>query len=149
MKNSKKLLLSGTVIFLFSANLFAQGPDTLWTKTYGGENWDEGFSVQETSDSGYIITGRTNSFGVGQFDVYLIKTNANGDTLWTRTYGGINQDGGYSVQQTLDSGYIIVGMTASFGVDSGDVYLIKTDSIGDTIWTKTYGGIRYDCGYSV
>ncbi len=74
MKNPKKLLLSGTVIFLFSANLFAQGPDTLWTKTYGGENDDWASSIQQTSDGGYIISGYTESFGTWLSDVYLIKT---------------------------------------------------------------------------
>ncbi|MCK4235401.1 hypothetical protein KAX75_13300, partial [candidate division WOR-3 bacterium] len=74
MKNPKKLILSGIILFLFSANLFAQAPDTLWTKTIGGKNEDWGFSVQQTSDDGYIIAGWTNSFGAGLNDVYLIKT---------------------------------------------------------------------------
>ncbi len=149
MKNPKKLLLSGTVIFLFSANLFAQGPDTLWTRTYGGNDIDWGHSIQQTSDGGYIVAGWTASFGVGAWDVYLIKTNAQGDTIWTKTYGGPYVERAWSVQQTSDRGYIVAGWTKSYGAGSYDVYLIKTDANGDTLWTKTYGGTGDDRGHSV
>lgn len=121
----------------------------LWTKTYGGENNDVGKSVLQTTDEGFIITGYTASFGNGLWDVYLIKTDSNGDSLWTKKYGGISWDYGNSVQQTTDEGYIITGVTYSFGNGSYDVYLIKTDSNGDTLWTKTYGGSREDSGNSI
>ena len=123
--------------------------DTVWTRTYGGSLDDVGLSVQQTSDGGYIVTGWTNSFGAGKYDVWLIKTNASGDTLWTRTYGGTGMDEGESVQQTSDGGYIVAGYTNSFGAGIGDVYLIKTNASGDTLWTRTYGGARDDWGYSV
>jgi hypothetical protein len=123
--------------------------DTLWTRTYGGTNYDEGFSVQQTSDGGYIIAGYTLSSGAGGIDVYLIKTNASGDALWTRTYGGTDVDYGSSVQQTSDGGYIIAGGTRSFGAGYDDVYLIKTNASGDTLWTRTYGGTSEDDGNSV
>jgi hypothetical protein len=74
--------------------------------------------------------GCTGSFGAGRYDVYLVKTNASGDTLWTKTYGGTNTDVGGSVRQTVDGGYFIAGSTASFGAGSYDVYLIKTDGDG-------------------
>jgi len=144
MKNPKKLLLSGIVLFLFSSNLFAQAPDTLWTKTFGGADYDWGHSIQQTSDGGYIIAGYTESFGVGLEDIYLIKTDSIGDTMWTNTYGGPSSDYGAAVLQTLDNGFIVTGWTYSFGTGGCDVYLIKTNSNGDTIWTKTYGGTGYD-----
>jgi hypothetical protein len=114
--------------------------DTNWTKTFGGSNYDNGKSVQQTKDGGYIITGTTMSFGAGNHDVWLIKTNANGESLWEKTYGGISGDDAFSVKQTSDSGYIIVGDTRSFGSGGEDAWLIKTDESGDTIWTKTFGG---------
>jgi hypothetical protein len=104
--------------------------DTLWSRTYGGTGDDEGMSVKQTLDGGYIIVGWTNSFGAGDYDIYLIRTDSLGDTLWTRTYGGVFNDGGYSVQQTTDGGYIIAGYTNSFGAGGFDVYLIKTDANG-------------------
>ena len=118
-------------------------------RVYGGTNNDYGHSVQLTQDGGYIMVGETESFGVGDYDVYVIKTNANGDTIWTKTYGGAGYDCGQSVQQTEDGGYIIIGFTDSFGSGLFDFYLIKTDADGNTTWTKTYGTTDFDCGYSV
>jgi hypothetical protein len=120
-----------------------------WSKTFGGTDSDEGFSVQQTSDGGYIITGATGSFGNGSSDVYLIKTDGSGTEQWTKTFGGTSSDYCNSVQQTTDGGYIITGYTSSFGNGSSDVYLIKTDGNGDSLWTKTLGGSNDDAGYSV
>ena len=122
---------------------------TLWTRIYGGEYDEKGHSVQETDDGGYIIAGNTSYSPAGWSDVYLIKTDTLGDTLWTKTYGETDWDAAYSVQQTSDGGYITTGVTESFSNDIGDVYLIKTDSLGDTLWTRTYGGDSEDIGYSV
>jgi hypothetical protein len=127
---------------------FAQCP--VWSRTYGGSQFEYGWSVQQTTDGGYIVTGEVESFGAGNSNVYLIKTNSTGDTLWSRTYGGSARDVGRSVQQTTDGGYIVAGFTLSFGADDYfDVYLIKTDSIGDTLWTRTYRGSNHDLAWSV
>ncbi len=124
--------------------------DTIWTKFYGGNGSESGQSIQQTNDNGYIVAGSTLSFGVGKWDMHLIKTDPNGDTIWTKTYGGAEDDFAYSVQQTNDNGFIIAGATNSFSSGTEpDVYLVKTDSIGDTIWTKTYGGPLNDFSYSV
>ncbi|MCK4306801.1 T9SS type A sorting domain-containing protein [candidate division WOR-3 bacterium] len=135
--------------FIVSLPVIAEGPDTLWTKTYGGTGYDWGKSVQECAEGGFIIAGYTQSFGVDSSDVYLIRTDADGDTLWTKTYGGTNHDWGYSVQECASGGFIIAGVTWSFGAGWADVYLIRTDADGDTLWTKTYGGTNGDFGYSV
>jgi len=122
-------------VYLIKTN--ASG-DSLWTRTYGGINWDEGWFVKQTSDSGYIVAGRSSSFGNSE-QVYLIKTDASGDTLWTRNFGGSSYEVGLSVQQTTDGGYIITGGSTSFGYGS-QVYLIKTNASGDTLWTRNFGG---------
>ncbi|OFY86782.1 MAG: hypothetical protein A3F72_04335 [Bacteroidetes bacterium RIFCSPLOWO2_12_FULL_35_15] len=116
----------------------------LWTKTFGGVDWDFGQCVRETSDGGYILSGYTQSFGS---DVFLIKTDSNGIFLWSKTYGGVYGEMGASVEETADGGYIITGTARSFGV-SDDVYVIKTDNIGSLQWTKTFGGSGNDFGHS-
>ncbi|UVI33431.1 hypothetical protein [Paenibacillus spongiae] len=120
-----------------------------WEKTFGGPGRDIGFSVQQTSDGGYIIAGSTiihhGKFGSWNH-VYLIKTDGSGIKQWERTFA----DGiGHSVQQTSDGGYIIAGSTGSYNNGQSDVYLIKTDASGNKQWEKTYGGIYDDYGYSV
>ena len=120
-----------------------------WEKTFGGSNSDAGYSIQETQDGGYIIAGYSNSFGTSQIDVYLVKTDSTGAESWSRTYGGAIYDLGYSVQETQDGGYIIAGMTESFGAGDYDAYLIKTNSSGDVVWDMTYGGTGADRGYAV
>ena len=120
-----------------------------WERNYGGTNPDGGYSVQQTTDGGYIIAGLTTSFGAGNCDAYLIKTNASGNTLWTRTFGGTDADYANSVQQTSDGGYIVAGYTYSFGAGHADVWLIKTNASGDTLWTRTYGGAYDDYANSV
>ena len=146
----RTLILTAAGLLFVSSALFAQPqpPDTLWTKTFGGSDYDYGRSVQLTSDGGYIITGYTD-YGTGNSNIYLIKTDANGNEEWWRTFGGNGYDEGWSVQQTSDGGYIIAGWTSSFGAGDNDVYLIKTDANGDTLWTQTFGGSDPDQGYSV
>jgi hypothetical protein len=120
----KALPLIGLTLLLCSLSHAQPG----WERTYGGTGDDEGQSVQQTFDGGYIIAGFSNSFGHG-YDVYLIKTDPTGDTLWTRTYDADGAEYGYSVQQTSDSGYIIVG----YAGQSTGVWLLKTDASGDTL----------------
>jgi hypothetical protein len=141
--------IAGFILYLCTRSLNAQSPDTAWTNTFGGIGYDLGYSVQQTTDGGYIIAGYTESYGAGDYDVYLIKTDSGGDTLWTRTFGGSEYDPGFSVRQTTDEGYIVAGSTRSYGAGTSDIYLVKTDSGGDTLWTSTFGGNAYDAGYSV
>ena len=121
----------------------------VWTQTFGGANYEEGLSVQQSNDGGYIITGTTLSFGNGVANIYLIKTDGNGNELWNKTFGGTNNNWSYSVQQTTDGGYIVIGYTNSFGNGAADVYLIKTDGSGNELWNKTFGGVNDDGGFSV
>lgn len=99
--------------------------DVLWSKTYGGSGWDEAFSVKRVN-GGYVIAGMTNSFGSGGYDFYLLRIDENGDTLWTAAFGGSGWEECHSVCPTSDGGYILSGLTDSFGSGDHDVYLVKT-----------------------
>jgi hypothetical protein len=120
--------------------------DTLWTRTYGGADFDETYCLDKTADGGYILAGQTQSFGAGNEDIWLIKTNAAGDTLWTRTFGGANTEMAIGVQTTLDGGYEIVGFTNSFGAGDFDVYIIKTDANGSLDIEEQSAGRRATAG---
>jgi len=122
----------------------------VWQKTYGGGGMDDIFtSVQQTSDGGYIVTGMTNSYGAGDLDVWLVKTDSDGNEVWDANFGGSDKEHANWVEQTSDGGYIIAGDTRSYGTGSFDVYLIKTDSGGNLQWQKTFGGTASDSGYCV
>ena|GEM_PF-4228367 len=125
-----------------------------WEETYGGDRKDEGESVQQTSDGGYILAGVTNALhpnleNDGSGDVYLAKIDDNGNLMWEKVFGGNRTDKGKFAIQTSEGGYIIVGSTESYGNGAYDVYMIKTDSKGDLIWEKTFGGKSDDFGESI
>jgi len=119
-----------------------------WRKVFGGSDYDRGKSVQQTIDNGYVIVGYTESFGNGDKDIWLIKTDENGNEEWNQIFGGDQDDVGYSVEQTTDGGYIITGYSESFGWET-EVYLIKTDQSGNQEWNRVFGTSSYDEGYSV
>jgi uncharacterized delta-60 repeat protein len=120
-----------------------------WAKTYGGSDDDKAWSIQQTSDGGYIVAGYTNSSGAGLHDVWVLKLNSTGGVTWEKTYGGSGIDEAYSVQQTFDGGYIVAGWTNSSGVGSHDAWVFKLYSNGDVEWQNTYGGSNYYEAYSV
>ena len=138
-----KIIILSFSVLSFCLSLFAQIPDTAWVKTLGGEDDDFGHFVQQTSDGGYIVAGYTKSFGAGLNDAWMVKTNANGDTIWSRTYGGIKDENCSCVRQTSDGGYILFVESDSFHHTYWQVWLVKTDKIGDTICTKVIGGDRH------
>jgi hypothetical protein len=133
-------------VWLIKTNAFG---DTTWTKTFGGYSANYGLSVIQTNDYGYVITGSSHKNMQPNTDVYLIKTDSIGDTLWTKFIGGPESEEGQCIAQTSDGGFIITGSIYYYGTMKTDVYLVRTDSNGDTIWTKTYGNTDYDYGYSV
>ena len=121
-----------------------------WTKTYGGTNDDYASSVIEHSiDKGLVVAGRTRSFGAGDFDFMLVKTNSVGAEQWTKTYGGTNNDYASSViEHSVDNGLVMAGYTDNFGVAGSDFLLVKTDSDGAMQWNETYSGLLNDIALS-
>jgi hypothetical protein len=118
-----------------------------WSKSY--INGAISFCAQQTSDGGYMLAGETNFFGSGSYDMYLIKTDSSGSVSWCKTFGGTLYDNLRSAQQTSDGGYILAGFTNSFGAGSTDIYVIKTDSAGNLLWSKTYGSAGDEMSFSV
>jgi hypothetical protein len=104
-----------------------------WTRAIGGSFSDEGSGVIQASDGGYVVAGFTSSFGAGRADIYLIKTDADGNVDWTRTFGDTNIDCGYSISSTIDGGYVISGTLGD------SAYLVKTDAQGNKLWERTLG----------
>ena len=137
------------IIFFFILISSVSNAQIIFNKAIGGTGDDKANCVKQTLDHGYIIVGSTNSFGAGGLDVYAIKTDKNGDTMWTRTYGGIYDDVGNAVIQNPDSTYMIVGYTFSFGSGQQDVYLIKIDKNGNLLWSRTYGGNNFESGNDI
>ena len=124
-------------------------PSVEFNKAYGGGGFDGATSVIEASDGGFAIAGYTDSFGAGQNDVWLIKTDSNGNVEFNKTYGGADDDVAWSIVETSDGGFALAGRTESFGAGSLDAWLIKTDSKGNVEFNKTYGGGYDDAASSV
>lgn len=123
--------------------------DLLWQQHYGGVSGEEASDLATTSDGGYILVGKTTTYGAGRADLWLVKTDASGTMEWERTFGGADEDHGYSVEQTADGGYIIAGWTKSEGMGSLDGWLIKTDDSGSEEWRRTFGRSYLDLFTSV
>ncbi len=121
-----------------------------WVKFFGGAQDEEAYDIIQTSDGNYVAAGATSSFGAGGRDVWLIKINTSGNEIWRRTLGGLSSDGARSIQQSTDGGFIITGWTFSQGPGFvGNALLLKTDSLGNQLWSKAFGGSDVDRGLSV
>ena len=105
-----------------------------WNRTFGGSEMEYARSVQQTSDGGYILAGSTHSYGSGGADAWIVKTDANGNEQWNKTFGQAS-----SVVQTSDGGYIFAGQIESSGSGNTDAWIVKTDANGNEQWNKTFG----------
>ena len=121
-----------------------------WEQNFGGPEFEIGYSVQQTRDGGYIITGIKALYGGGNERFWLIKTDSYGNKEWDQTFLILGPGwGGNCVRQTSDGGYIITGSGDPYGAGHMDVWLIKTDSLGNKEWDRTFGGTESDWGSSV
>jgi type IX secretion system substrate protein/putative pyrroloquinoline-quinone binding quinoprotein len=126
-------------IYLIRTDIFG---DTLWTRTYGGSSWDNGRSIVKTFDNNYLIGGRTFLSGSTSSGLAcLVKVDENGNYIWQNNYGSSRKDGMYSVIQTSDSGFVFTGQYYY-----NDIWVLKTDSSGTELWSKTFG---FEIGYDI
>ncbi|ACI19324.1 hypothetical protein [Dictyoglomus thermophilum] len=121
--------------------------EILWQKTYGGKGFEEGWRITRDNEGNYVVVGRTNSFGNGQYDLYLLKIDEDGNLIWEKAYGREMSEYGYGICADND-GYVAVGITNSFS-EGQDVYVVKVDKNGNLSWEKVYGGKGYDYAYDV
>jgi hypothetical protein len=121
----------------------------LWAKTFGGPMQDNANSVCQLTNGDFIVLGSTHSFGAGYTDMYLVRTDNNGNLLWSRTYGNTGSDEGMMVDLTSDGGFLLVGSTYNISDTLAYISLIKTDGTGQIVWSKTYHPSDKCEGYSV
>ncbi len=137
-----------------------------WTKGYGSTKWEEGAAVKVTADNGFLVCGTTNGYGQGSYDILVMRLDAAGNVTWTKAYGGPELEAGYSIKEHPDKSIILSGYTSSFGYghsmvgtsippdsyrvmgnDSINLFIMKLDALGDTIWAQSYGHGRQDEGF--
>jgi hypothetical protein len=122
--------------------------DLRWVRWFGDTIYqDQAYSVKRTSDGGYIVAGRTGSYGSGNADIFLMKLDGSGNVVWARAYGSSGPDFGYDVQITSDGGFVVVGYYTSSG-DTSSI-IVKTNSSGNVQWYRVLGGTQMDAFYSV
>ncbi|MFC1547198.1 T9SS type A sorting domain-containing protein [Candidatus Neomarinimicrobiota bacterium] len=143
-------ILATLALTAVSTELEAQ-PDTVWTKTYGGEGNDKFYAIEAAVDGGFLLAGYTTSLGTDNTDGWLVRIDENGDTLWTRTYVDTSYACIYSITATSDSGFVLAGRQ-SHGIHENvnyDMWLLRVDKHGDLVWERTYGGEGYDVAHCI
>ena len=118
----------------------------LQSRTFGGSDWDLGYSLTETSDGGIVISGETYSSGSGQNDAFLLKIDSFGDTVWSQTYGGIGKEIGWSVKEAVNGDLLLSAETSSIGAGKQDAWILRLDNLGNIIWDQTFGDSEDDYG---
>jgi hypothetical protein len=144
---------SSSSFYTESSQVFLLKIDSLgnkiWSTNYGGTGSDWGRRVLYKKNVGFFIAGYTNSIGEGGFDYYLIKTDESGNFEWEKSYGSYGWEKVHDAALTRDTGVVMVGETSSNLSDNQDVYIVRTNQIGDTLWTKTMGGNSDDFATSI
>ncbi len=121
----------------------------VWEKTYGGEGDERCWALAPAAGGGFLLAGETNSSGAGERDWLVIETDAAGEQLWSKTYGGARDDRCFAVAAGPDGGYVLAGQTYSEGAGDRDAQVISIDADGEELWSKTFGGEGSDVGHSV
>jgi predicted secreted protein len=120
-----------------------------WETTVGGSSFEIVHTVIKANDGGYIVAGRTESYGAGGSDAYVVKVDANGNLLWNKSYGGADYEVIWKMTDTGDGNFMLVGETKSFGAGHRDVWLLKMDTDGNILWNKTFGLADADWGINL
>lgn len=122
--------------------------DRIWDHTYGSTDDDYAFAAITTSDGGCLVGGPSLSYSA-TLDWWILKISAGGDSPWSRRFGGNNDEEAWSVIQTAGGGFVAAGMTKSYGGGAKDMYLVRVNASGDSLWTRSFGGTGNDGAYGV
>jgi hypothetical protein len=144
----KSFVTVALCILILATNITVYG-QTMWNQTYGGPASENCFSLLKTNDGGYAMAGHTYSLGAGDADVWLVKTDQFGNLQWNQTFGTAGYEDAQDLLITDDGGYLIVARSTTFGAGDNDLWLIKTDTLGNMQWNKTIGGIDYDKAWRI
>ena len=118
--------------------------DLIWEQSYGGSSDDHAKELLLTQDGNIVVAGTTSSFGMGNNDVYLLKTDRNGSMLWGNTFGTSQYEYANALTATSDDSFIIAGWESyEPSINNASILMIKTDSEGNEVWTKQFD---YDSG---
>ncbi len=137
------------VVISFCCIGYASEEALIWEKTFGGSDRDAVFSIIQTEDGGYAISGYTRSKGKGKADAWVIKLDEWGNMVWDKTFGLSDNDAAFSIIQTEDGGYAISGYTIFKNIGDADFYIMILDEKGNTLWNKTFFESNWDCAYSI
>lgn len=143
MVRTEQPLIRALLLMLVTTSAALASAQSTWRRTYGGFGIDEGHCVRQTADGGYILAGSTGSFGGGSGDIYVLRLDAFGEPLWSRTYGGIGVENGVACEE-LSNGFIIAGTTSQGANGSYDMLLVRTDGQGLPLWERNYGTSDWD-----
>jgi len=138
----------GNTTYAWFLKLDSNG-NVLHETVFGGADNDWFEWIAETYDGGYILAGTSISYGPGGFDGWLVKTDMNGNEMWNSPIGGPDLDDFWCVRETSDRGFILTGCTSSFGSGETDMWIVRTDSLGNETWSFTIGGDGFDGGREI
>ncbi|MFX0167863.1 MAG: hypothetical protein ACFE89_00785 [Candidatus Hodarchaeota archaeon] len=142
------LFCSQPVAYRGAAQL-AVGSDILWHKTFGGINADSGYDIVECQEGGYAIVGGTMSWGEGETDAIIIRTDADGNELWNQTYGSEGSDGALAIIECSNGGFAFTGYTRNGTLGRHNLWFVRTDADGNVLWERIYGGVDNDQGFAL
>ena len=155
--------MKNIILFLLfiTSNFISAQPTIQWQKSLGGSASDVAFSIQQTSDNGYIVAGYTQSNDSdvavyhGNQDYWIVKLNSVGSIEWQKSLGGTDVDMLSEIHQTSDGGYIIGGYSISDDIDvtgnhgQEDYWIVKINNLGAIQWQKSLGGSNIERAYSI